>query len=140
MDPINLPKIALDPLGMYSGNIHQPRGEDPESIRKAAQEFEGFFISYLLKIMRETVHAGLLKNESGQMFYSFYDQEIGRQAAQAGGFGLGAMVEDYIRQQNAVTGGTALKLSAESADTADGTGGIQDGAHSPRVDAYEGRK
>lgn len=95
-------------------------------IREAAQEFEGFFISYLLKTMRETVHAGLLKNQAGEMFQSFYDQELGRRAAESGGFGIGAMVETYIRQQNLVTDNSGLKFSAGPADTRTGEGGTLD--------------
>ena len=60
---------------------------------KASQEFEAYFVSYMLKVMRETVPQGeLTANKMGEMFYSFYDQEIGRRAAQAGGIGL----SDYV--------------------------------------------
>jgi flagellar protein FlgJ len=60
---------------------------------KASQEFESYFVSYLLKVMRETVPQGeLTANKMGEMFYSFYDEEIGRRAAQSGGIGL----SDYV--------------------------------------------
>ncbi len=107
--------------------------QSAEKIREAAQEFEGFFISYLLKTMRETVHAGLLKNQAGEMFQSFYDQELGRLAAEAGGFGIGTMVETYIRQQNLVTDNSGLKFSAGPADTGTGEGGTLDSQDRPRV-------
>lgn len=87
-----------------------------ENIREAAREFEAFFISYLFKVMRETVPNGLLENKAGQMFYSFYDQELGRLAAQAGGIGLGAMVEGYIEHQYPVTGKILLKVSSSPTD------------------------
>ncbi|MDH5429085.1 MAG: rod-binding protein [Nitrospirota bacterium] len=62
-------------------------------LRKASQEFESYFVSYLLKVMRETVPQGeLTANKMGEMFYSFYDEEIGRRAAEAGGIGL----SDYV--------------------------------------------
>jgi flagellar protein FlgJ len=62
-------------------------------LRKASQEFESYFVSYLLKVMRETVPQGeLTANKMGEMFYSFYDEEIGRRAAQSGGIGL----SDYV--------------------------------------------
>jgi flagellar protein FlgJ len=61
------------------------RGE----LTRASQEFESYFVSYLLKVMRETVPQGeLTANKMGEMFYSFYDQEVGKQAAQSGGIGL----------------------------------------------------
>jgi peptidoglycan hydrolase FlgJ len=69
---------------------------DPAEVRKAAKEFEGYFIAYLLKEMRNTVHPGLVKNKEGQQFYSFYDQEIGRLAAQNGGIGLSRMLEQSL--------------------------------------------
>jgi Rod binding domain-containing protein len=65
-------------------------------MRKAVKEFEGYFIAYLLKEMRNTVHPGLVPNKEGQQFYSFYDQEIGRLAAQSGGLGLGRMLEQAL--------------------------------------------
>lgn len=69
---------------------------DPAEMRKAVKEFEGYFIAYLLKEMRNTVHPGLVPNKEGQQFYSFYDQEIGRLAAQSGGLGLGRMLEQAL--------------------------------------------
>lgn len=69
---------------------------DPAEVRKAAKEFEGYFIAYLLKEMRNTVHPGLVKNKEGQQFYSFYDQEIGRLAAQQGGIGLSRMLQESL--------------------------------------------
>ncbi|BCA54791.1 hypothetical protein W02_19310 [Nitrospira sp. KM1] len=140
MDPLISPQVAVDPLGPFAARLEgRTTGQDPASIRKAAQEFEGFFISYLLKTMRETVHAGLLKNEAGQMFHSFYDEELGRRAAQAGGLGLGAMVETYIRQQNAITVPSGLKFSDTPTDTTTGTGETQEPTHLLPTDAHQGR-
>ena len=72
---------------------------DPAEVHKAAKEFEGYFIAYLLKEMRNTVHPGLVKNKEGQQFYSFYDQEIGRLAAQEGGLGLSRMLVQSLAQR-----------------------------------------
>jgi len=69
---------------------------DAAEMRKAVREFEGYFIAYLLKEMRNTVHPGLVQNKEGQQFYSFYDQEIGRLAAQSGGLGLSRMLEQAL--------------------------------------------
>ena len=60
---------------------------------KASQEFESYFVSYMLKVMRETVPQGeLTANKMGEMFYSFYDQEIGKRIAESGSLGL----SDYV--------------------------------------------
>ena len=72
------------------------RGE----ILKASQEFESYFLSYLMKIMRETVPQGALTaNRMGEMFFSFYDEELGKRAAQAGGFGLSQYMLASISDQ-----------------------------------------
>ncbi len=103
----------MDKLALLQQTNRPPRAN---SIREAGHEFEGFFISYLIKIMRETVPSGSLENKAGQMFYSFYDQEIGRLAAQAGGLGLGTMIEEYIEKNSSPTDKIPLKLSPSLAD------------------------
>ena len=67
---------------------------DEAELRKAAKEFDGYFVSYLMKVMRETVPKGFLPNKGGENFYYFYDQEIGRLSAERGGLGFGKMVLD----------------------------------------------
>lgn len=62
---------------------------------QAGQQFEAYFVSHLLKVMRETVHEGAIQNRQGAYFHSFYDQEIGLRAAQAGGIGITRMVQEY---------------------------------------------
>lgn len=47
----------------------------------------------MLKVMRETVPQGeLTANKMGEMFYSFYDEEIGKRVAESGGIGF----SDYV--------------------------------------------
>lgn len=70
------------------------------AMKDAAQEFESYFISNLLNVMRETVPKGGLDNKGGAYFYSFYDQEIGRLAAEAGGLGLARMVQAYTEKNS----------------------------------------
>jgi len=75
---------------------YQKGDGDPAEARKAGKEFESYFIAYLIKEMRTTVHSGLIKNKEGQEFYSLYDQEIGRLAAESGGLGLSRMLEQTL--------------------------------------------
>ena len=82
------------------------------SLKDAAHEFEAYFISHLLKVMRETVPKGALENKGGAYFYSFYDQEISRLASEAGGIGLAKMIDEYT-EKNA----SSLKFSEPAADT-----------------------
>jgi peptidoglycan hydrolase FlgJ len=73
---------------------------DEAELRRAAKEFDGYFVSYLMKVMRETVPKGLLENKGGEQFYYFYDQEIGRLAAEKGGLGFGKMIlDEYLARQ-----------------------------------------
>jgi peptidoglycan hydrolase FlgJ len=68
-------------------------------LRNAAHEFEAYFISHMLKVMRETVpKGGALENKGGAYFYSFYDQEIGRLTSEAGGLGLAKMIHEYMEK------------------------------------------
>ena len=69
------------------------RGE----LLRASQAFESYFLSYLMKVMRNTVPKGeLTANKMGEMYYSLYDEEIGKRAAQAGGIGLSAFVLEAV--------------------------------------------
>jgi flagellar protein FlgJ len=81
-------------------------------LNDAAHEFEAYFISNLLKVMRETVPKGALENKGGAYFYSFYDQEIGRLASEAGGIGLAKMIHEYTEKS-----APSLKFSEPVADT-----------------------
>jgi peptidoglycan hydrolase FlgJ len=82
-------------------------------LRGAAHEFEAYFISNLLKVMRETVPKGALENKGGAYFYSFYDQEIGRLASDAGGIGIAKMIHEYTEK----TLLPSLKFSEPTTDT-----------------------
>ena len=103
---------ALSPLNMDAGlavrsnhpNLHvnfstsQGVAEAREQMVRAGEQFEAYFISYLLKVMRDTVPEGALANKQGAYFYSFYDEEIGRRAAESGGIGIARMVQDYAEK------------------------------------------
>ncbi|MBY0249253.1 MAG: rod-binding protein [Nitrospiraceae bacterium] len=76
--------------------------QDPAVARKqlieAGRQFEAYFISYLLKVMRETVPKGAILNTQGAYFHSFYDQEIGQRAAESGGIGITRMVQEHAEK------------------------------------------
>lgn len=68
-------------------------------LKKAGQEFEAYFLSYLYKLMRSTVPKGpLTSNKGGEVFQAFYADEIGKQAAQTGGIGLAQLIESSLRE------------------------------------------
>lgn len=75
-----------------------------EELLRASREFESYFLCYLMKVMRETVpKEALTANRMGDMFHSFYDEEIGKRAAQAGGVGF----SDYVMESLAANEDTA---------------------------------
>ncbi|MFZ1748506.1 MAG: rod-binding protein [Nitrospirales bacterium] len=83
--------VTTGKIDRVEGSVR--RGE----LLRASQDFESYFLSYLMKVMRETVPKGeLTANPMGDMYYSFYDEEIGKRAAQAGGIGLSAYVLDTV--------------------------------------------
>lgn len=98
-----------------SGRLRQ-QNMTTEELRKAAQEFESYFLAYLLTVMRETVPTGFVENKAGEQFYSFYDQEVGRLAAQAGGIGLATALETHLREQGYADPQKVLKFEPDSAD------------------------
>ncbi len=74
---------------------------NPEDIQKAAQEYESYFLTYLMKSMRNTVPKGsLTANPMGEAYYSFYDEEIGKRAAQSGGIGLSDFVLSSLAESS----------------------------------------
>ena len=108
---------SLSPIGNIAGSqlglsqVPQGFAEGRQvhlaDLKDAAHEFEAYFISNLLKEMRATVPKGALENKGGAYFYSFYDQEIGRLASEAGGIGLAKMIDEY-------TGNVSLRSSIQS--------------------------
>lgn len=72
-------------------------------IKKASEDFEAYFISFMMKVMRETVPKGsLTQNRMGDTFQSFYDEAIGREAAKVGGIGLAQYIEAKLREDEVI--------------------------------------
>jgi flagellar protein FlgJ len=99
--------LYVDPgLALRSGHpapqVNFSKSQDTaaacQQMVQAGRQFEAYFVSYLLKVMRETVPEGSLANKQGAYFYSFYDEEIGKRAAESGGIGIAKMVQEYAQQ------------------------------------------
>jgi flagellar protein FlgJ len=95
------PGLALRP-GYPAPQVNSSKSQNTAEARQqmvqAGRQFEAYFISYLLKVMRDTVPEGSLANKQGAYFYSFYDEEIGKRAAESGGIGIAKMVQEYAQQ------------------------------------------
>ena len=75
-----------------------PEIPSDKNIKKAAKEFEAYFVSHLLKVMRESVpKSGLLSGGMGEDFYtSMMDEKIAEGIALQGGFGLSQLLDRQI--------------------------------------------
>ncbi|MBI5746074.1 MAG: rod-binding protein [Nitrospirae bacterium] len=76
-----------------------PQGErdgdrSKDDLKKAAQEFESYFISYMLKEMRKTVPAdSLFGGGRGEEIYrSFQDEALAKSMVESGGIGLSDII------------------------------------------------
>jgi len=101
---LSTPAYMEPALASRSGHLpvnfskSQDAAQARQQLIQAGRQFEAYFISYLLKVMRDTVPEGALANKQGAYFYSFYDEEIGKRAAESGGIGIAKMVQEYTHQ------------------------------------------
>lgn len=86
-------------------------GAPEEELHQVAQQFEGFFLSLLMKEMRKTVQkTGLFSGGKGEeVFTDLLDEKVAESAVQRGqGLGIGEMiVRQYRRQVAAADAGGA---------------------------------
>ena len=86
------------------------RNPKPETgLKKATKEFEAFFLSYMLKTMRESVPKdGLLSGGKGEEIYtSMLDEALSKQMSERGGIGIGElMLKQMGKDHNAPAFGT----------------------------------
>ena len=85
------------PLAEVAGGVQaKPKPPLPDS-EKAAKDFEGVFMSMMLKEMRQTLEKGSMFGEdSSDIFGGMFDQFIGEHMAEAGGMGMARMVRDAL--------------------------------------------
>ena len=99
--------LYVDPGALLSpGRLNAPHNPlivqdvvmERQKLIEAGKQFESYFVSHLLKVMRETVPQGAIANKQGAYFHSFYDEEIGRRAAESGGIGIARMVQEHAEK------------------------------------------
>jgi murein DD-endopeptidase MepM/ murein hydrolase activator NlpD len=76
-------------------------------LRKVSQEFEAIFITYMLKVMRETIEeSGLTEGGFGKTIYTeMFDQEIAQSLAKRGTLGISDLlyrnlIDDVVREDS----------------------------------------
>ncbi len=83
--------------GESPGGSVQNNGPDRAQLKRAAAEFESFFIYYMLKSMRQAIpKGGLLDSRHRDTYTGLFDQEVAGLATRRGGFGLGKAIEDQF--------------------------------------------
>jgi peptidoglycan hydrolase FlgJ len=95
------PEALLSPRQLNAPHnplIVQDVVKERQKLIDAGKQFESYFVSHLLKVMRETVPQGAIANKQGAYFHSFYDEEIGRRAAESGGIGIARMVQEHAEK------------------------------------------
>lgn len=72
------------------------RDADPKAMGK---QFEGMFVTMLLKQMRQSLDGGLFPGDSGDVLGGLFDHYIGEHIANSGGFGVGDMIRHQLERQ-----------------------------------------
>lgn len=97
LNPMNqLPVNILPSTGdKLQSRVQAAQGADSDAkrnaeLKKASQEFEAVFISYMLKVMRDTIEeSGLLEGGFGKSIYTeLFDQEVAMSFARRGTLGI----------------------------------------------------
>jgi Rod binding domain-containing protein len=74
------------------------RAGDPAAADKVARDFEGMFMSLILKEMRQTLGPGSLfgGGDTADVYGGLFDQFLGQHLVDAGGFGVAKMIQQHL--------------------------------------------
>jgi len=72
-------------------------GAERAAFKKAATEFESFFLFYMMKTMRQAIpKSDLIRSNATDTYKGMFDQEIANLAAKRGGLGLAKVLESQF--------------------------------------------
>lgn len=112
--------LSIDPKGVDALR-QSAKNNSPDAIKGVAQQFEGLFMSMIMKSMREaTPKEGLFDSEQGKMFSSMLDQQLSQNLAKRG-VGLADML---IRQLSGKQGSQNAVAETGSAAPSNGVNGL----------------
>ncbi len=99
----------VDPVEMKAQSFAASQGalkDTPEGLKKVSQEFESFFLFYMLKEMRKTVNEVPLFHggRAEEIFQGMMDEHIALSMAQAGGIGLAPIIYQQLSRVAASSG------------------------------------
>jgi hypothetical protein len=74
-----------------------PTSAERAAFKKAAIEFESFFLFYMMKTMRQAIpKSDLIRSNATDTYKGMFDQEVSNLAAQRGGLGLAKALESQF--------------------------------------------
>ncbi|MEK8090581.1 flagellar assembly peptidoglycan hydrolase FlgJ [Thermithiobacillus plumbiphilus] len=91
----------------------QAQQQDPQALKKAAQQFEALFTQQMLKGMRATLPGNpLTSSNEGKMYQGMLDQQLAQNLSQGRGFGLAEMLVRQLGIAKPPVQGTAAGFEA----------------------------
>jgi flagellar protein FlgJ len=101
VDPTSLDALSSKPLGKPGS----PQPKSDADLRKAAQEFEAYFVQQLMSQMRKAIPSGGLLHSRGEdMFRDLMDEQLGKDIAKSHGFGLADSLYRQLSLEQGQTG------------------------------------
>ena len=98
MTPIANGLTSGIPGGLSAGAAGGP--QSAEQMKALGNEFEGVFLSMMLKEMRQSLDEGLFQGDSSDSFGGMFDLFIGKHLAQSNPIGIGDLVlQQYSKGQ-----------------------------------------
>lgn len=96
--PTSLPSLPIEPSS--DSLADRLRFGGVGSIEKVAKDFEGLFVSLVLKEMRQTLEPGsLFGGDAADLYGGLFDVFMGKHLVDAGGFGVAKMVKQYLNHR-----------------------------------------
>jgi flagellar protein FlgJ len=88
-------------VGMDAEAAKAAKGVDPkqlDQLRKVSQDFESVFLSYMMKVGRDTTAKGGFwgHSQGEEIFTSMRDDELAKHMAKAGGIGLAKLLVEQL--------------------------------------------
>ena len=105
MDGLSSIPVQPLPSDLSAGSLEQRlRSGNPGDIKKVAKDFEGMFVSLVLKEMRQTLGKNsLFGNDNADIYGGLFDMFMSQHITQAGGFGVAKMMEQQLKPHENVT-------------------------------------
>lgn len=95
------PTPSIFDMNSLSSLKLQAKGDDPQALKAAAQQFEAVFVQMVLKSMRDaTPHEGFFDSDQTRMYESLLDQQLAQVLSAKGSLGLAAMIEKQLSRQS----------------------------------------